>query len=146
MKRTASKGLTISSRKRAKFLERLRDHGCVARASRESNLNRQNVYRVRVKDEEFAESWDTALEECFDAMEAEAKRRGVDGIKENVYFKGERIGEVTKYSDNLLMFVLKAKRPEFRDRTAHEITGPEGKPFTMTFAQLVGSVDIDNEE
>jgi len=143
MKKGVASVASLPSRKRAKFISGLRTHGCVARAARESNLHRQNAYQMKAKHEEFSEEWDTALEECWDEMEIEARRRGVEGVPEGQYFKGKKIDEVTKYSDNLLMFVLKAKRPEFRDRTAHEISGPEGKSLNLTFSQLVGSAEDD---
>jgi hypothetical protein len=38
------------------------------------------------------------------------------------------VGTVRKFSDNLLMFLLKGKRPEvFRER--HELTGVNGAPL-----------------
>ena len=46
----------------------------------------------------------------------EARRRAVTGIDKPVFFKGEVVGSITKYSDSLLMFLLKAHRPQkFRD-------------------------------
>ena len=46
----------------------------------------------------------------------EATRRAVDGVEEPVdFYKGKAGGTVNRYSDNLLMFLIKAKRPEYRD-------------------------------
>lgn len=42
----------------------------------------------------------------------EAFRRAVEGIGEDRFFKGDVVGRVTRYSDRLLMFLLKARRPE----------------------------------
>ena len=52
-----------------------------------------------------------ALEEAADKLEMEAFRRAVEGIGENTYFRGDVVGSVTRYSDWLLMFLLKAQRP-----------------------------------
>jgi hypothetical protein len=43
------------------------------------------------------------------------------------------------YSDNLLMFLVKARRPEFRDKGTVELSGPAGGPMQM---QHQGKVDI----
>src|SRR5215217_8277159 len=42
-----------------------------------------------------------------------AIKRGVHGVEEDVYYKGEVVGQKTNYSDSLLTTLLKAKRPEF---------------------------------
>lgn len=50
------------------------------------------------------------------SLEAEARRRAMDGVDEPVYHKGEVVGHVRKYSDTLLIFLLKAHRPhKYRD-------------------------------
>jgi hypothetical protein len=42
-----------------------------------------------------------------------ALQRGVRGIEEDVYYKGEVVGQKKVYSDGLLQSLLKAKVPEF---------------------------------
>lgn len=42
-----------------------------------------------------------------------AIRRAVHGVEEDVYYKGEVVGQKTNYSDGLLQTLLKAKVPEF---------------------------------
>ena len=50
-------------------------------------------------------------------LEAEAWRRAHDGIEEPILYKGQVVTHVRKYSDLLLMFLLKGLRPEkFRDK------------------------------
>lgn len=53
-----------------------------------------------------------------------------EGTLKPVYFKGEQCGEIREYSDTLMMFILKAKKPEYRDRVQQEISGPDGKPVS----------------
>ena len=49
-------------------------------------------------------------------LEAEVIRRGAHGIDEPVFYQGKVVGQIRKYSDNLLMFMLKGLRPaKFRD-------------------------------
>ena len=79
---------------------------------------------MRRRSEDFAAQWDNALEEGTDLLEAEARRRAVTGIDKPVYYKGEVVGSITKYSDRLLMFLLRAHRPQkFRDGGKVEQTG-----------------------
>lgn len=42
-----------------------------------------------------------------------AIKRAVDGVEEDVYYKGVPVGKKTNYSDSLLTTLLKAKVPEF---------------------------------
>ena len=71
---------------------------------------------MRRHSEDFAAQWREALGEGSDLLEAEARRRAVTGIDKPVFYKGKVVGSITKYSDRLLMFLLKAHRPQkFRD-------------------------------
>lgn len=57
-------------------------------------------------------------------MEDEAFRRAVNGTEKPVYQGKELVGHVREYSDTLMIFMLKARRPEkFKDRVASEISG-----------------------
>ena len=79
---------------------------------------------MRRQSEDFAAQWDEALEEGTDLLDAEARRRAVTGIDKPVYYKGEVVGSITKYSDRLLMFLLRAHRPQvFRDGGKVKHTG-----------------------
>lgn len=60
---------------------------------------------------------DAALKEAANVgtmgLVSAAIQRAVHGIQEDVWYKGEAVGEKTVYSDGLLQTLLKAKRPEF---------------------------------
>ena len=73
---------------------------------------------------------DHAREEAADTLEAEARRRAIEGVEEPVFHKGQRVGTVRKYSDLLLIFLLKGVRPQkFRDNYQRAGTGaPDGTP------------------
>lgn len=96
---------------RALFFEMLRKTGNVSAAARHAGRARAQLYRLRKQDMSFAALWDNALEEAADWPELEALRRAMDGTEEGRYFRGEMIGTITRYSDSLLMFLLKARRP-----------------------------------
>lgn len=107
---------------RALFFEMLRKTGNVSAAARHAGRARAQLYRLRKQDAAFAALWDDALEEAADWLELEALRRAMDGTEEGRYFRGEMIGTITRYSDSLLMFLLKARRPSvFGTSQAHRL-------------------------
>ena len=64
-------------------------------------------------------------------LEAEARRRAAIGVDEPVFYKGEVVGHIRKYSDTLLMFLLKAHWPEkFRENVSidQRVSGRDGGP------------------
>jgi hypothetical protein len=108
----------------------LRTHGNVSEACAAAQIGRQSAYDWRNDDADFAAAWDEALDEAADTMEREAWRRAVEGTEKPVFGslgRGEGTGEVGRireYSDTLLIFMLKAARPEkFRERTETRHTG-----------------------
>ena len=99
----------------APFLEALRQTGNVSLAAKRAGIERKTAYRHRARSKRFAEEWDEALEEAVDLLEEEARRRAIEGV---VGPGGER-----RYSDTLLIFLLKAHRPKkYRDnvKLTHE--------------------------
>jgi hypothetical protein len=69
-------------------------------------------YKRRRTDDAFRAAWDEATGLGTEALEHEAARRAVHGAEEPVFYKGEQCGIVRRYSDTLLMFLLKARKPE----------------------------------
>jgi len=105
-----------SSRQSA-FLRAFRDTGTLAGAARSSGVSHTSHYRWVQQDSEYGAEFNDANEEVTDALEQEARRRALEGVEEPVFYRGERVGSARKYSDQLLMFLLMAKRPEqFRER------------------------------
>lgn len=94
------------------FLEAYAELGHIGKAAELAGCTRHAVKYWRNNDEAFATAFDEAGEEAIDALEAEARRRAVDGTEEPVFQKGELVGHVRKYSDVLLMFLLNGNRPE----------------------------------
>ena len=108
----------------AGFLHALRASGNVSAAARAAGTCRSRCYEARRRDPGFAAAWADALEEAVDRLEMEAFRRAVEGVGEDRFFRGDVVGHVTRYSDRLLMFLLKARRPATfgaaRDRPASD--------------------------
>lgn len=109
---------------RALFLASLSSHGVIGRACDEAGVSRRTVDRYRQDDTAFAEAFADALESGIDVLEAAAVLRAVHGVEELVYYKGEVVGSVTRYSDSLLSFLLERKRYKQTVRT--ELSTPDG--------------------
>lgn len=119
------------------FLAELANRGVVLHACKAAKITRSKAYDYRQQNPEFAEAWDNAINLAADLLEAEAIRRGRDGVKKPVYQGGERVGYIQEYSDTLLIFMLKAVRPEkYRER--FDIKGK--------VALSAGSTAADEEE
>ena len=96
-----------------KFLDLLAKTGKVADSARAVGFTTTAfLHTLRREDEDFAELWDQAIDAAGDVLEAEAHRRAVEGIVDDVYYKGEVVGHKLLYSDQLLMFLLRGTRPE----------------------------------
>lgn len=118
----------FDTRKRATFLQALAEGHTVSTAARTAGVARTTAYEVRAVDREFAAAWDVALEDGVQVLEEEVFRRAVQGItrEKGIYHQGVRIDTeaITEFSDVLLMFYLKAKRPDiYRERTEVKHTG-----------------------
>jgi hypothetical protein len=85
-------------------------------------------------DPDYKERFEAADKLALDRMLSEARRRGLDGWEEPVVYQGQLcypVGKdgkpskqpltIRKYSDNLLMFIIKGKLPEFRDSWKAEL-------------------------
>lgn len=108
------------------FFDALSSGSTVGAACEKAGYTRSNVYRWREEDSQFAAAWDDADEAAVERMEAEADRRAIEGTDKPVFHRGEQCGIVREFSDTLLIFRLKAKRPAvYRERFEH--SGPNGK-------------------
>ena len=111
----------------ARLISALQQGKSVSMACRVAGIHPTTAYNWKRNDPAFAESWEMAIEEGIDALEDEALRRAVGGVERPVFKDGELVGHTTQYSDQLLMFLLKGRRPtRYRDRMA--IGGDEEAP------------------
>jgi hypothetical protein len=113
----------------AAFLNALAETANVTTAAQSVDLNRQYLYVLRDDDEAFAKSWDAAVKIGTAALEDEATRRAKEGWDEPVFYQGAECGSVRKFSDTLLIFLLKARDPKFREKL--DVAGPNGGPIPV---------------
>lgn len=91
----------MTALKKEEFLNALRKFPNVTKACRAIGVSRNAVYAHKNEDAEFSLQWEEALEEAIDTVEEEALKRGLSG-----------------QSDTLLIFMLKALRPDkFKERS-----------------------------
>lgn len=130
-KKATNKRHTLPQRKKAArqdaFLAAFGGCGNISTAAKLTEIDRKEHYRWLESDPAYAERFKGATEEAADALEHEARRRAVEGVEEPVgWFQGQPGGYVKKYSDTLLIFLLKGARPEkYRERYEH--TGKDGE-------------------
>jgi hypothetical protein len=147
----------LSTTKRVKFLKELATSGNVTHSAATAGLDRKTVYNWYESDVEFAKAWNDALEQAGDILEAEARRRAAHGVDEPIVWqgkvsatwindRGEVVAEgtpgakqipltVKKYSDTLLIFLLKGAKPaKYRDNV--DVTSG-GKPIVTTSPQVL---------
>jgi hypothetical protein len=121
-------------------------NGVVGIACTDAKVSADTAYRRRRGDPEFAQRWRVALNQAADILELEARRRAAEGVNEPVIHQGELCGTwvdedgqqcnkqtegakfipltVKKYSDTLLIFLLKGARPKkYRDQMRLEHSG-----------------------
>lgn len=137
-----------SPRTRARVLEHFRDSGRIDIACAAAGVNRSSHYEWLKADPVYRVGFEEAERQAADRLEAEAWRRALEGVAEPVFHAGKRVVEpvldeqgrpvvypdgrpveraavVRRYSDNVLMFLLKGrKRAVYGDKV--EATGKDG--------------------
>ena len=106
-------------RKKKQFIAALLENGgFVEQAVRTAKTSRRFINDQYNGDPDFALLWDTVMELANEAIEQEIYRRAVTGVDKPLTNKGFLTGDTIKeWSDNLLMFLAKARMPnKYRDR------------------------------
>lgn len=97
---------------KVKFLNALLATGLEATAARAAGCTVHMVKKERDMDPGFDNLASNYMEAFNDTLEAEAIRRGRDGVDEPVFYKGEEVSSITRYSDTLLAKLLTGRRPD----------------------------------
>ena len=125
MKKTTkeiSKVEAAKKRRQDAFLAEYKLSATITHAAEIALIARQRHYKWLDKDPTYAKAFEEAKIAATDSLVAEARRRATQGVNEPVYYKGEVVGTIRKYSDTLLIFLLKGALPEvYRER--YEISG-----------------------
>ena len=115
--------LKLTQARQQLFLKALSDTGSVSAAVAVAGTSRTRVYELRKADSAFASAWEDAEEIAADRLEEEARRRAMEGTEEPLVSAGKLVRDdsgqpimVRRYSDNLLLALMKAHRPPRRER------------------------------
>ena len=127
-------GKTLTPNQIGLFIKKLKStNGNVSKACQSIYISRSAVYEHREKNPDFKKLWDDVQDGIADEMEAEVFRRAVKGTLKPVFYMGEKVGAIREYSDALLQFGLKGKRPDiYRERIDMNQT-------------VTGNLDVDLE-
>jgi hypothetical protein len=94
------------------------------------------LYDFRDENPDFAAAWDKMLKRAAPKLKEDALRRAMKGVLEPVFFRGRKCGSVRKYSDSLLLALMKAAFPEeFAERKKSEVAGANGGAITIRWAE-----------
>lgn len=136
-KRTIKTPLTMA-REIAAFFDHLSRSGNITRSAAAAGLDPGKIRRWRKVDDptygiiaaDFAAAFDEAYDLANDYLEDCATHRGTAGVLKDIYYQGDVVGQEVVYSDGLLQFMLRARRPDkFKNAVAVD-------------AQVKGSVTV----
>lgn len=116
-KRRKGQHMTAKERQEAQdaFLKAYEKTANILTAAEQVGIDRTLVYYWLEHDEQFGFAYNLADKAANMRIEAEIHRRGVEGYQEPVWQMGQYCGQITKYSDTLLIFYAKRRMPEYRD-------------------------------
>jgi hypothetical protein len=139
----------IGHPKKRAFLAAYSNCGVVRLACAASGVAHGSYYGWIKKDPRFAAAVSEAKEEFIEHLEVEADRRAVEGVrrlkfhgKTGVVLRDEhgKVYEEREYSDTLLIFRLKALRPEmYRENYTLKVSDERLKAETDRMLELVRS-------
>lgn len=144
-------------KRQIRFIKVFRETANIKYSCQKAGISRQTYYEWQEHDPIFAAHLVTAGEEANDALEQAAHDRAVNGVPsyvvsqgrivyedipvlekdgtpkldvhgKQVYLHGKPLIE-RKYSDTLLVTLLKARMPQKYNRQQLEVSGPDGKPI-----------------
>lgn len=110
------------SPKQKVFLKSFANNPIVGRAAQDAEITKQSHYYWMRTDEVYKKIFEGLSDIIVGDLEEAAQTRAIEGVAKDVYFQGTVVGQEQQYSDTLLMFLLKAKRPEiYRERTSIDL-------------------------
>ncbi len=128
---------SIQHPKKRAFLAAYSELGSQSRAALIAGVDRTTVWMWRQRDAEFVEAMKVAHVLACESLEDEARRRAVDGVEKPVFQQGRHVGNITEYSDTLLIFLAKGAMPEkYRETWRGEISGPSSGPVQFDLSGL----------
>jgi len=126
------------------FLESFQVIGVITRAAIDAGVSRRTVYNWLKNDGQFQERFKLAEEDARDELRAEMWRRAVEGWDVPVYYRGNLVGKIRKYSDALLLRMAYCRLPEYHQARQHE--RPETAVVGAATTIVVETVELGRDE
>lgn len=113
----------LSGRKlQAAFLAAYEECGQISAAALMAGMDRTTHYKWMREDGSYVERFEESHMVYVDNMEAEARRRAVEGVEIPIYYMGRKVGHKKMFSDTLLIFLLKGELPDkYKERGEQEV-------------------------
>jgi len=106
-----------------RFLAAFARIGVIRHAAKAAKVDRSTVYDWQEHDAAFSVRFGQARAESDDRIREEIHRRAALGLLKPVYQGGKLVGTIREFSDTLLIFLAKARMPEFREQSKIEHSG-----------------------
>lgn len=105
---------SITPEKQRRFIATLAATGIVSQAALSIGASVEALYKLRHRAgaEDFARAWDAAVERGYSRLEDCALERAIAGEERPVVSRGKVVATWTHHNTGLLMFLLRARRPE----------------------------------
>jgi hypothetical protein len=122
----------MTRERKLRFLEELRKHGIATHAANaaswEGTLGAVRQFKAeQQKDPQFAEAWADALAEADDNLLAEIRKRGLEGVEEDVFGSLGRglgtgkVGTRKIFSDKMAELAARIQSKRVRDSLANKV-------------------------
>jgi hypothetical protein len=105
---------SITPEKQRRFIATLAATGIVSQAALSIGASVEALYKLRHRSgaADFARAWDAAVERGYARLEDCALERAIAGEERPVVSQGKVVATWTHHNTGLLMFLLRARRPE----------------------------------
>lgn len=142
----------LTAKLKREYLEVLSRCGVKMRSAMAIGVCPQTIMNARKSDPKFEEAVQTAMELYRERIAFALQSRAVDGWDEPVFYRGEEVGSIRKYSDKLMELEAKRQIPEYRDHVSVDanvkggvlVVGPSaGNP--ADWASQYGGASGDDE-
>lgn len=131
--------------KRAFLAALIESGGNITKAVKAAKIGRSTHYDWLRDDPEYPALFNEAVRQAGDVLESEAIRRASDGVQEPVFYQGEKCGSVRRYSDTLLIFLLKGARPDkYAERVENRHTGRVQHVHSAVNLSDLSDTDLEN--
>lgn len=113
------------------FLKAYAQTANITKAAEAAKLDRGLHYHWIDTNPKYQRRFLAAERMAADVIESEAVRRATEGVMEAVYYQGRAVGAVRRYSDGIMLTLLRGFKPQKYAIQKTEITGADGGPVEI---------------